>query len=155
MMQLFAAVERTPLSIWVREDDYAFFWIITAHAFGMALLVGGGMAVALRASGLARGVALRAMAGFFPLMWIGLALAVASGLLLLLGYPAKALTNPVFAVKFALLISAGLLNAEIARRWTEDRTIQPQLGQLAFACWAGGVVAGKFLPYTHHLLLVS
>lgn len=162
MDPVFAWIEQTPLSIYVREDFYAFFVILIFHSLGMGLLVGGGMAVALRTAGFAKGAPLQKFRGFFPVMWIGLALAAASGALLLIGYPAKALTNPVFAVKFACLIAAGMLVREIARRLfpvAERGEKLPHwgrwLGVATLVLWAFGVTAGKFLPYTHHILLVS
>lgn len=162
MYAVFAWIEQTPLSIWVREDLYAFFVILIFHSLGMAFLVGGGMAVCLRVLGVAERAPLEKFRGFFPAMWIGLSAAILSGLLLLAGYPAKALTNPVFAVKFACLIGAGLLMRVMARRlFPAAARGEPLPGWrrpiavAALVLWAGGVTAGKFLPYTHHLLMVS
>jgi hypothetical protein len=162
MFAVFAWIEQTPLSIWVREDLHAFFVILIFHALGMAFLVGGGMAVCLRVLGIAKAAPLEKFRGFFPVMWGGLSVAIASGLLLLAGYPAKALTNPVFAVKFTCLISAALLMRVIAKRlfpvaargealpdWSRP------IAAFALLFWVGGVTAGKFLPYTHHMLMVS
>jgi hypothetical protein len=162
MMDLFARIEQTPLSIWVREDFYAFFWILIVHALGMAFLVGGGICVCLRVMGLASGARLERFRGFFPVMWAGLVMSVGSGVLLLAGYPAKALTNPVFAVKAVCLIAAGLMMREIARRLfplAERGEALPEgsriMGAVTLALWIAGVTAGKFLPYTHHMLLAS
>ena len=44
---------------------------------------------------------------FARVMWLGFWLNTASGLLLLIGYPTKALTNPVFYMKL-LLIAVGM-----------------------------------------------
>jgi hypothetical protein len=162
MFAIFAWIEQTPLSIWVREDLYAFFVILIFHALGMGLLVGGGMAVCLRVLGVAKGAPMDKFRGFFPVMWTGLVVAVCSGLLLLAGYPAKALTNPVFAVKFACLIGAGLMMRVMAKRLfpvaarggTPPGWSRP-VAALTLALWIGGVAAGKFLPYTHHMLMVS
>lgn len=162
VMALFAWIEQTPLSIWVREDLYAFFVILIFHSLGMGFLVGGGMAVCLRVMGLASGAPLQKFRGFFPVMWIALAVCIVSGLLLLVGYPAKALTNPVFAIKFTCLIAAALLVRAMARRLfpvAERGEALPGWSRpVAFAglvLWAGAVAAGKFLPYTHHILMVS
>lgn len=162
MIEIFAWVEQTPLSIWVREDLYAFFYILIGHAIGMAFLVGGGVAVFLGMLGMPNGAPLHKFRGFFPVMQIGLVLAVISGLFLLVGYPAKALTNPVFALKFTFLIAAAVL------MWRMQRVLFPlaergeplpdwrrPLAILGLVLWAGGVASGKFLPYTHHILLVS
>ena len=162
MDPVFAWIEQTPLSIYMREDFYAYFIVLIFHSIGMGLLVGGGLAVSLRTMGFAKGAALEKFRGFFPVMWTGVAMAAASGVLLLIGYPAKALTNPVFAVKFVCLIAAGLMVREIARRFfpmaAEGRELPPSarwFGIATLVLWVAGVTAGKFLPYTHHVLLMS
>src|SRR5690606_2186296 len=46
------------------------------------------------------------MRRFFPAAWIGFTIALVSGVLLLLAYPTKALTDPVFYLKLALIAAA-------------------------------------------------
>jgi hypothetical protein len=162
MMDVFAAIERSTLSVWVREDLWAFPALLILHAIGMAFLAGGGVAVALRVLGVARAAPMRLFARFFPAMWAGFALALVSGVLLLIAYPAKALTNWVFGLKFVLLVAATLLVREMARRVfpaaTEGTAIPADARLLAVAsllCWAAAIFAGRFLAYTHQMLLVS
>lgn len=162
MDPVFAWIEQTPLSIYMREDFYAYFIVLIFHSIGMGLLVGGGLAVSLRTMGFAKGAALEKFRGFFPVMWTGVAMAAASGVLLLIGYPAKALTNPVFAFKFACLIAAGFAIREIARRLfpiAASGAPLPDysrwLGFSAAVLWIGGVAGGKLLLYTYSVLMVS
>jgi zinc transporter ZupT len=162
MDSFFAWIEQTPLSIYVREDLYAFFVILIFHSLGMAFLAGGAAAICLRVLGVASGAPLQKFRGFFPVMRAGLVLAVVSGVLLLIGYPAKALTNPVFVLKFAFLIAAGVLVWLVARRLfplAERGEPLPPLARWMAAgsllCWAGGIFAGRFLAYTHTILMVS
>ena len=77
---VFAAIEQTPFSVWMREDLYAFFIALIFHSLGMALLVGGGVVVSLAAVGLHRTAPLEKFRGFFPVMWFGAALAVSPAL---------------------------------------------------------------------------
>jgi hypothetical protein len=154
--------EQTPLSVFVREDFYAYFVLLIFHAWGMALLVGGGIVVSLRALGIASAARLERFAVFFPYMKAGAAMAVLSGLGLLSGYPGKALTNPVFALKFACLGGAALL------LWKISRSAFPLaaaghpvpaatkwLGGAALVLWIAGVACGKLLLYTNTVLLLS
>jgi hypothetical protein len=159
--RVFAAIEHWPLSIWMREDAYAYFVALIFHAFGMALLVGAGIVISLRFLGAARDSNLRRYRGFHVVMWLGAALAIVSGLLLLCAYPAKALTNPVFAVKLASLLAAALLVRAMAAA-TPDSVRDPQptsrsraLAGLALALWLIGVAAGKLLLHTYSVLTVS
>jgi len=92
-------------------------------------------------------------------MWIGAAMAAASGIGLLAGYPAKALTNWIFGLKFACLISAALVLRHLAKRhFAPDdpaRSRARWLGLAALILWLGGVACGKLLLYTNSVLLVS
>jgi hypothetical protein len=159
---VFAWIEQTPLSIWMREDFYAYFIVLIFHSLGMGLLVGGGLAVSLRTMGFAKGAALEKFRGFFPVMWIGVAFAAISGVFLLIGYPAKALTNPIFAFKFACLIAAGFMIRQIARRLFPIAASGAPLpdsarwmGLAAALLWIGGIAGGKLLLYTYSVLTVS
>jgi hypothetical protein len=162
MWDIFAAIEQTPVSVFMREDFYAYFIALIFHALGMALLVGGGILVSLRVMGLAAAARLERFAGFFPVMWVGAGLAVLSGLALLAAYPAKALTNPVFGFKFACLIAASVIVWWMAHRLfpvaAAGEPLPPRakwLAALALALWLGGVVFGKLLLHTATVLMVS
>jgi hypothetical protein len=150
MNAFFAAIEQSGVSLWMREGAYAYFVALIFHAWGMALLVGGALVLSLRWLGFARGAAVAGFRGFMPVLWLGAALAVPSGVLLLLAYPAKALTNPLFAVKLACLVAAALLMRHLARAGREQR-----LALLALLLWLGVVVTGKLLLHTYTVLTVS
>jgi hypothetical protein len=152
MIETLAWLEQTPPSVFMREDFYAYFVALIGHAWGMALLVGGGLAVNLRV--LAGGPAplersLEPWRKVVPLMWLGAVLATISGLALLAGYPAKALTNWVFALKFASLLAAALLTGRMLRGGGKPTAA------LAIALWLGGVAAGKLLLYTYAMLTTA
>lgn len=159
MMDTLAWIEQTGLSTWVREDFYAYFILLIFHAWGMALLVGCGMAIQLRVLGIARQTQLSRWAGLFPWMKLGALLAIISGMGLLAGYPAKALTNWVFALKFVLLGGAAWLTAHVAKV-SFDKGMEPVglvklQAVLALALWMGGVACGKLLLYTNSMLMTS
>ena len=161
-MDALAWIEQTRLSLFVREDFYAYFVLLIFHAWGMAFLVGGGIAVSLRVLGVAAGTRLERFRGFFPVMWLGAVMAAISGLGLLAGYPAKALTNWIFALKFACLIAAALLVRHIARdvfplaAGGEAIPVRARgLAALALLLWLGGVAGGKLLLYTNKMLLTT
>src|SRR6516225_5912078 len=105
MDPVFAFIEHTDLSEWIRgsESNFAFPTIITFHAIGMAFLAGGSAAIDLRILGFASSLSLGAMRRFLPLLWLAFAINATSGTLLLIAYPTKALTNPLFYVKMGLV----------------------------------------------------
>jgi hypothetical protein len=158
-MEALGWIEQTRLSAFVREDFYAYFVLLIVHAWGMAFLVGGGVAFSLRVLGVASGARLERFAAFFPFMWLGAGMAVVSGLGLLAGYPAKALTNWVFGLKFLCLGGAALLVWRMARsafppaaRGEPPPAHVKWLAAAALALWLGGVACGKLLLYTNHVL---
>ena len=95
-----------------------------------------------------------------PIVWVAFWMNAISGLLLLIGYPTKALTNPVFYLKL-LLIAVGLvLFVRIGRRVFDEAAAtnapvaSPGAGSpLSRWCagWARSPPAG-FLAYTYSRL---
>src|SRR5688572_12326876 len=126
----------------------------------MGFAVGICLALDLRILGVAPGVQIAQMRRFVPIVWIGFWLNAISGVLLLIGYPTKALTNPVFYLKL-LLIAVGLvLFVRIGRRVFdetagEEHARLPMVKRLAIVslvCWVGAITAGRFLAYTYSRL---
>jgi hypothetical protein len=110
-------LEYTPLSEWVVGSPslLAFPGILALHAIGMGLAAGLAAVLDLRILGVARGVPLIEFRRFRPVLWGGFWLNAVSGVLLLIGYPTKALTNPVFYLKLLLIAVAMVLFVRIDR----------------------------------------
>jgi hypothetical protein len=126
----------------------------------MGFAVGVSAAVDLRILGIASAVPLAEMRRFFPFLWAGFWLNAASGVLLLIGYPTKALTNPVFYLKLTLIaVAMAMLSRIAALAFDHDGLatgsqpeISPKLRMLAIislACWASAITAGRLLAYTY------
>jgi hypothetical protein len=125
----------------------------------MGFAVGISAALSLRVLGVAPQVPLAEMRRFVPVLWGGFWLNAASGILLLIGYPTKALTNPVFYLKLILIAVAMVLFVRISRRTLHQSSTQavdpaasPALKRLAvvsLVCWAGAITAGRLLAYTY------
>jgi hypothetical protein len=155
----FAFIEQSALSEWVRGSDCvcAFPTIVTLHNIGMAFLAGGGIAIDLRIIGFAPGIPLRPMASFMPLMWLAFGLNATTGILLLIGYPTKALTNPLFYIKLTLVMLAiGLvyhIAADVLRATEVDGNSfaakAKALAIASLAAWLALIAAGRYLAYTH------
>src|ERR687895_568177 len=94
---LFLWLESSAFSIWMRESPslFALPGMLAAHTVGLGFLAGLNGALDLRLLGFARSIPPAAFTRFLPLMWLGLWVNVLSGIALLVGYPTKALTNPV------------------------------------------------------------
>ena len=160
-----AWVESTALSQWVvgSPSMFAFPGILTLHAIGMGFAVGISAAIDLRILGVAPKVPLRELRRFLPILWAGFWLNAVSGVLLLIGYPTKALTNPVFYLKLTLIAVGMVLLTRIARiafagpgapRDADvegDRRLR-RMAVVSLVCWASAITAGRLLAYTYTYL---
>src|SRR6187401_3061749 len=106
----------TALSIWLRESPslWAFPFVLILHTVGLAFLVGANVALDARVLGLAADVPPTTLRRYDVVMWAGFWVNAVSGVLLLIAYPTKALTNPLFYLKL-LLIAVGLVLANAIR----------------------------------------
>jgi hypothetical protein len=104
----FTWLEASAFSVWMRESPsvFAFPIILAVHTIGMGFIAGISVALDLRILGVGSRIPLVEFRRFWPLMWVGLWLNVASGLALLAAYPTKALTNPLFYIKLGLIAAA-------------------------------------------------
>jgi hypothetical protein len=158
-----AWVESTALSQWVvgSPSILAFPGILVLHAIGMAFAVGISAAMDLRILGIAPRVPFGEMRRFLPFLWAGFWVNAVSGLLLLVGYPTKALTNPVFYLKLILIAVAMGLMVRISRSTfaihsppaiSEFPAPLRRLAVASLICWAGAITAGRLLAYTYSRL---
>ena len=158
----FVWLESTALSNWLVESPsvFAFPTVLALHTIGLGLLAGLNTALDLRILGVAPQIPVVEFRRFVPIMWLGFWLNAASGVLLLIAYPTKALTNPVFYLKLALLAVALLILAAVRRRVlveaTGTATSFPAgvrgLAATSLACWAGTIATGRLLAYTYSRL---
>src|SRR5262249_29969644 len=145
-------------SIWVRESPslLAFPMILSLHTIGMGIVAGLNGAIALRVLGVGPDVPVAEMTRFLPIMWFGFWLNAASGVALLVAYPTKALTNPVFYLKLGLIAAALVLVRSIGRGLVRVDRCGRRVNVLAaasLASWAGAITAGRLLAYTYRHLM--
>jgi hypothetical protein len=157
---LFSSIENTEVSMWIVGSDslFAFPGILAVHTIGLALLAGLNGALDLRLLGAARGIPPAAFTRFLPLMWVGLWLNVASGVALVIAYPTKALTNPVFYLKLTLVAVAMVVLGTVLRRLRRGEAESSTMRVLAaasLAAWTATIFAGRFLAYTCSRLTVD
>jgi len=165
-VNLLAALEQTALSVWLRESPtiWGFPFVLFLHTLGLGIAAGLGVALNLWTLGWADRYPAAPLQRAFPVASAGFALALVSGLLLLAAYPTKALTDPVFYLKLALVGAAiGQLEwlrrrlfdaASADRPACPDRSVRRFAG-LALALWAGAVLTGRLLAYTYNYLTAA
>ena len=152
-------LEATPLSQWIvgSPSMFVFPGFLVLHAFGMGLAAGLSAALDLRVLGVAASMPLIEFRRFRPVLWLGFWVNAVSGVMLLIGYPTKALTNPVFYLKL-LLIGVGLVLFKRIGRHVFDPSLPAvdtapfalrRLAVVSMVCWVGAITAGRFLAYTY------
>jgi hypothetical protein len=158
MDPFFIWLETTPLSVWLREAPsiMVFPFILILHTVGLAFLVGANVAFDARVLGLARGVPLLSMRRYYRSMWAGFWVNAFSGILLLIAYPTKALTNPLFYIKLSLIMLALVIGRRIREYMLSGslaagaRAPRPLriLAVVSLGLWLISITAGRFLAYT-------
>jgi len=157
----FDTIENSGFSTWLRESELAFYFVLTVHTIGLAMLVGPNAAIDLRILGVAREIPLAPLKSWFKIMWLGFAINTASGIFLLVAYPTKAATNTIFYVKLALIVLAVWVMQKLKTRVFANSNLSETLMEAngkalamwSLVLWAGAIMAGRLLAYTFTYLL--
>jgi len=156
-------LEETSLSTWFRESEsvFAFYGILTVHVLALATIAGLNWFIDLRILGIAREIPLASLKRFFGIIWVAFWLNLASGLLLILGYPTKELTNPLFYVKMALIavgltVMTQMKNRSFGEVGGNEAALEAKsamLAKVSIAVWLFVIIFGRLLAYTYTYLL--
>ena len=163
MEPFFVWIEATSLSTWLRESPslWAFPFVLILHTVGLAFFVGTNVAWDVRVLGFSLGIPLEALRRYFLLMWAGFWVNAFSGVLLLIAYPTKALTNPLFYAKLALIAFGVVLAFRIRREVNglaapaDAPPMARMLAAVSLVCWIAVIFAGRLLAYTCTRLTVD
>jgi hypothetical protein len=156
--EFFNTIEQSSLSTWIRESPsiFAFYFILLCHTIGLSLVVGANVIVDLRVLGVASSIPVKPMKQLFAIMWTGLTVNVITGILLLIGYPTKALTNPVFYFKLTFIALAVVfmrrLNLVFDDTSLDDAALivrSKSAAVLSLAFWVCAISAGRLLSETY------
>lgn len=163
MIDFLIWLEETRPSTWMRESGGAFFSSLVFHSIGMAFVAGIHVVTDLRILGVAPGVPRSLMRRYLPVLWASLVVVTLSGLALLLAYPAKALTNPVFYFKLAAIVAALWIMRALMRGVLGDSRRDPVpaprrekvLAAVSLVLWVAVITSGRFLAYTAKVMMAS
>ncbi len=156
--EFFNTIEQSSLSTWIRESPslFAFYFILLFHTIGLSLVVGTNALVDLRVLGVASSIPIKPMKQLFAIGWTGLAINVVTGVLLLIGYPTKALTNPVFYCKLTFIGLAVFFMWRMSLLFRDaslDDSALIRKGKmvavLSLTFWVCAVSAGRLLSETY------
>lgn len=155
-------IEESGFSTWLRESDspFAFYFVLLFHTYGLALLAGSNAVLDLRLLGIARDIPIAPLKKLFVLMWTGFAVNAATGAVLLIAYPTKALTNPVFYMKLTFIAIAVWIMTRLKSRVFGDTSLNEAamtargatLAKWSLFCWFAAITTGRLLAYTFKYL---
>jgi len=160
--ELFNTIEQTGMSKWIRESEsvFGFYFILLFHNFGLAMLIGPSVIVDLRILGFVPELPLKSLNRLFSIMWAGLVVNAITGVLLLIGYPTKALTNPMFYIKLTLIGFALTVVWRIKTRLFDNISLSEEamiaagktMAKWSLVLWFLAITAGRLLAYTYTYL---
>ena len=153
------ALNETAFSTSLRESEWTFSWIETAHVLALAVMAGTVAVVDLRLLGVSfrQQPVSRLVDQITPVTWIGFGLMVLTGGLLFAAQPEANAGNPAFQIKLVLLAIAGLNLLSFHRivfrdiaAW--DNQARPPMkvrlsGAASLALWSGIIVLGRLIAY--------
>ena len=153
---------KTEYSSWVRES-WGWAMALTIHAFGNATVVGLMLIMGLRVFGFFKTIPFTSLNKLFPFIWIAIAFQVYSGFTLWMSKPPRYVRDPVFDIKFTLvLIGIGLLvyfqkalKAEAAE-WQASGKVSAKGVRLAAAgclVWSFVIIMGRLTAYLGSLYI--
>jgi hypothetical protein len=151
-------LEQTSLSLWLRESPsvFGFYFVLVWHTIGLSLLVGPNAVIDLSILGIVKGIPLAPLKRWFKIMWTGFAINAISGVFLVMAYPVKALTNPVFYLKLIFIGIAVWTLIRIKEQVFDEASLSAGtfaanargLAITSLAFWVAAITAGRLLAYT-------
>jgi len=154
---LAAALQETQLSQVLRASVWLYPLVNTAHVLGIAMLFGAIAPLDLRLLGCWKRVPLEPLARILvPMAVIGLALAAVTGALLFATQPRDYVVEPLFALKFGMILAA-VVNALALRRAPAWRRLRFEGGEprrpwriaaaASLLLWVGVITVGRLIGY--------
>ena len=152
------AIQNSAYAVWVRESPsfFAYTWILSLHAMGLAIVVGINTIVALRLLGFVPEIQVNRLRQLFPWMYLGFTINAYSGLSLLAANAENDLHNWMFFVKLSM-IALAMVNLELTKaKVFNDPAVINNTGVPAgakrfaiasLAFWSVAIIAGRLTEY--------
>jgi hypothetical protein len=145
------------LNQWIQSTYWLWPVLEIIHFIGLSLLLGGLIVIDLRLAGHFRALNVAATHKLIPVVLLGFALNITTGVLFFYGDPMRYSVNIGFQIKMILVILAGL-NAllyywkvrPLVAGWEEDTASAPIARVVAYASlatWTGVLLCGRLIPY--------
>jgi len=135
------------------------FWIVptmqTLHILAMASVLIGALLINLRILSLhAKSEPIATIiTRYKSLVWFPLPILLITGCIMIVGEPARSLTNPAFQIKMVMLLAVLFITFFLQRKWKKDHSYAQTdatsypLAMLSLGLWVGIVAAGRWIAY--------
>ncbi len=147
----------SPLNEWILATYWLWPVMEITHFIGLTLLMGGLLVVDLRMLGLFTSLSLTASHKVLPLVLLGFALNLTTGVLFFVGDPMRYSVNVGFQVKMILVLLAGAnaflfhmqdwLKPQSSLAMLLHRVDQRIVAGLSLSLWTGVLLLGRLIPY--------
>jgi hypothetical protein len=151
-------IDGTALSQVIQSRAWIVPTVQSIHILAFALVVASALMINLRLVGIfARDQSLdRVAARFLPFVWWPMLVLLATGAIMIIGEPARALKNPAFQLKVALLIAAVVVTWVFQRMRRNPALGDPVRGPrvasrviavVSMTLWVSIIFAGRWIAY--------
>jgi hypothetical protein len=153
-------LQGTSISLAIQRTDWVVPLVQTIHILSIAAVVSAALMIDLRVLGaLGRDQSVeRVSRRFRPVIWRTLPTLLATGVVLIIGEPTRALENPVFGLKMALLAAAIAVTLAHQLPLRKDPAYWDHPGArrgairviaaLSLLSWSGIIFAGRWIAYS-------
>jgi hypothetical protein len=143
------------LNQWISATYWLWPVLEILHFIGLSLLFGGLLLVDLRMLGCFASIAQARVNRLLPLVMLGFAVNLVTGLLFYFGDPARYSANIAFKIKMTLIVVAGcnaaLHHMLIVRAGqgpaTAEQPFQKLSASVSLLAWLGVLLFGRLIPY--------
>lgn len=151
-------LQNMALADWVRSSPslFAYTGVLTAHAVGLAIVVGVNTIIALRLLGFAPGIPLAGLPRLYGIVWVGFFINLVSGLLLFIAEAHTMAAMWVFWAKL-IFVALGMIVAELLKRLyfadvaSVEAGVVTRVGRnlaiISLVCWYLALIVGRLTGY--------
>jgi hypothetical protein len=144
-----SSIEELPLSIFIQSTSWVVPVVQIIHIFAIAMILISSITINLYVlqSNYFQLNSINILKQFRKLMYFSLFFLFLSGLILIIGEPARSLANIAFQIKMLFLLTALIISLYMFSRIEKSQYISKIYCLLAITMWLGIVFSGRWIAY--------
>ena len=155
LLQFCYYLESTPLIAAIQINFWVVPFLQSIHILAIASVLIGILLINLRILGVhgqSEPIAI-VITRYQPLIWLALPVLLITGCIMIVGEPARSLTNPAFQLKMLMLLAVIFITLLFQKKWHNNHSFAPTntanrlLAILSLVLWVGIVAAGRWIAY--------